>query len=87
MTDGAAASWSAPRNFLTIAPALPPLVPTATPRLTARSLSSVTPLVSPEGPMAPHEVVFLNTTPEGRIQASRSQKEKEKNPDRICLDR
>ncbi|KAL0278399.1 UNVERIFIED_CONTAM: hypothetical protein PYX00_000229 [Menopon gallinae] len=37
--------------------------------------------------MAPHEVVFLQTTPEGKLHASRSQKDREKNPDRICLDR
>jgi hypothetical protein len=31
--------------------------------------------------------ILLKTGPNGRIQASRSQKEKERNPDRICLDR
>lgn len=98
ITDGKS-DWTTTRNFLTIAPALPIVsgVRGQTPRLNQRSLSTVVTsnenggntscLVSGEPEMAPHEVVFLQTTPEGKVQATRSQKEKEKNPDRICLDR
>ncbi|XP_023723351.1 leucine-rich repeat-containing protein 49 isoform X3 [Cryptotermes secundus] len=42
---------------------------------------------SSTGAVLPTSGVLLQTGPSGRIQALRSQKEKERNPDRICLDR
>ncbi|EEB15486.1 conserved hypothetical protein [Pediculus humanus corporis] len=37
--------------------------------------------------MGPRDVVYLQTNPEGFIQATRSQRDRDKNPDRISLDR
>ncbi|KAG8227084.1 hypothetical protein J437_LFUL007421 [Ladona fulva] len=69
---------------------VPPLSfrPLPTPRrLARRSYSTLSSSSPKDAKMGPCEMVFLSTTVEGKIQATRHQKEKEKNPDRICLDK
>ncbi|XP_071441990.1 leucine-rich repeat-containing protein 49 [Hetaerina americana] len=78
-------------DFKEINPSTPSLSsfrPLRTPRrLNQRSYSThSTPTVNNDK-MGPLETVFLNTTVEGKIHATRHQKEKERNPDRISLDK
>ncbi|XP_046403321.1 leucine-rich repeat-containing protein 49 isoform X2 [Ischnura elegans] len=64
-------------------PSLSSFRPPRTPRkLNQRSFSTHS-----NDSMGPLETVFLNTTVEGKIHATRHQKEKERNPDRISLDK
>ncbi|CAH0391269.1 unnamed protein product [Bemisia tabaci] len=69
-------------NLLAIVPALPllPAVPRP-PRLFHRSATIL------GGNDNEYSAVALQTTTDGKVQASRSQKEKDRNPDRISLDR
>ncbi|XP_039276071.1 uncharacterized protein LOC111044844 [Nilaparvata lugens] len=89
--ENGSASRQINRKLLKIAPALPllPAVPKP-PKLHQRSNttlggSGVTNGEAESGVSS--GVVFLQTNNEGKIQASRSQKDRERNPDRISLDR
>ncbi|KAK6617307.1 hypothetical protein RUM44_005638 [Polyplax serrata] len=85
-------------NFLTIAPALPLVgdIRKQPPRFGQRSSSSASfrtgtkckrvPSESSDLDVPPHDVC-LQATSDGKVQVTRSQRDREKSPDRICFDR
>lgn len=86
------------KKFLTIGPALPN-VPTQTPDIKHKSRQQPQQQTQShvaggnpydfleDGKLLPGHPVLLQTTADGKIHASRAQKEKERYPDRISLDR